>query len=241
MAEIGLEESILKNITAMFVTGRGANIKKALECFSWLPCCCHVLNVILYQTSKMQPKSEASALMIVDAHLEVDDVIVNENTEMTKVRKLLEAVKDLVAYLKGSGLASKLSSAVIQDIETRWNSKLAMLVSVNEIFGEIEIMLIERNQDHTLQFIDVAVMKEIIELLMPFKSISIAMESDKYPTLHGVLLWKKKLLVHCRKICSDSPVITSKCLKFSLTSLIEQKWEILIYTKVFKVQLNFTD
>ena len=219
MSEIGLEESILKNIT--FVTDRGANIKKALQCFSWLPCRCHVLNVILYHAFKMQPENEASALVEVEALLNLNEVIVDEHTEM-EVGKLLEAVKDLVAYVKRSGLASKMSSTAIQDIETRWNSKLAMLVSVNEIFGEIQTLLKERNQDHRLQFIDVVLMKDLIELLTPFKAISIVMESDKYPTLHGVLLWQKKLLVHCKRVCSDSPVI--RCFKSNLTSLINKKW-----------------
>ena len=152
----------------------------------------------------------------------LNEVIVDEHTEMELVGKLLEAVKDLVAYVKRGGLASKMSSTVIQDIETRWNSKLAMLVSVNEIFGEIQTLLKERNQDHRLQFIDVVLMKDLIELLTPFKAISIIMESDKYPTLHGELLWKKKLLVYCKRVYSDSPVI--RCLKSNLTSLINKKW-----------------
>ena len=130
----------------------------------------------------MQPESEASALVEDEALLDLNKVIVDEHTEMEEVGKLLEAVKDFVAYVKRSGLASKTSSTVIQDIETRWNSKLALLVSVNKIFGEIQTLLKERNQDHRFQFTDVVLMKDLIELLTPFKAISIVMESDKYPT-----------------------------------------------------------
>ena len=218
MTEVGLEESMLKNIT--FVTDRGANIKKALECFFWLPCCCHVLNVILYHAFKMKLEGETSASVEIEAYLDLDEVIVDGHAEMEQVRKLMEAVKDLVTYLKRSGLASQLSSTVIQDIETRWNSKLAMLISVNEIFGEIQTLFKQKNQDDRLRFIDVVLIKDLIQLLTPFKSISMAMETDKYPTLHGVLLWKKKLLLHCQRVHSDSLVI--KCLKSNLTSLIKK-------------------
>ena len=43
---------MLKYIT--FVAEQGANIKKALEEFSWLPCCCHILYVVLSRTFKLQ-------------------------------------------------------------------------------------------------------------------------------------------------------------------------------------------
>ena len=65
-------------------------------------------------------------------------------------------------------------------------------------------------------------MKNLITLLASFKSVSTAMEGDKYPTLHGVLLWKKKLLIHCQRKFSDSLAI--KCLKSNLALLIEKKW-----------------
>ena len=170
----------------------------------------------------MKLEGETSASVEIEAHLDLDEVIVDGHAEMEQVRKLMEAVKDLVTYLKRSGLASQLSSTVIQDIETRWNSKLAMLISVNEFFGEIQTLLKQKNQDDRLRFIDVVLIKDLIQLLTPFKSISMAMETDKYPTLHGVLLWKKKLLLHCQRVHSDSPVI--KCLKSNVTSLIKKKW-----------------
>ena len=92
----------------------------------------------------------------------------------------MDSVKSLVAYLKRSGLVSQLSTSVIQDIETRWNSKLAMLISVYEVFEEIQSILKEKNQNQKLQFIDVVLMKNLITLLAPFKSVSTAMEGDKY-------------------------------------------------------------
>ena len=192
-AQIGIDESMLSHAT--FVTDRGANIKKALDCFSWLPCCCHVLNVILYHAFKMQPDNlpilAETHTGTVSEQLSECEEINQEGNEIDKVIKLLDSVKSLVAYLKRSGLASQLSTSVIQDIETRWNSKLAMLISVYEVFEEIQSILKEKNQNQKLQFIDVVLMKNLITLLAPFKSVSTAMEGDRYPTLHGVLLWKK--------------------------------------------------
>ena len=106
---------------------------------------------------------------------------------------------------------------------------LAMLISVYEVFEEIQSILKEKNQNQKLQFIDVMLMKNLITLLAPFKSVSTAMEGDKYPMLHGVLLWKKKLLIHCQRKFSDSLAI--KCLKSNLALLIEKNGMILIYIK----------
>ena len=49
---IGVEPDMLKLVT--FVTDQGANMKKALQDFSWLPCCCHILNVILSHAFKLE-------------------------------------------------------------------------------------------------------------------------------------------------------------------------------------------
>ena len=47
---------------------------------------------------------------------------------MDSITKLLNTTKKLVMYLKKSGLASLLLSAVIQECSTRWNTKLAVLI-----------------------------------------------------------------------------------------------------------------
>ena len=121
--------------------------------------------------------------------------------------QLLNSTKELVTYIKKSGLASMLSSSVIQECLTRWNSKLALLMSEQKNFREIESLLKEKGEELRLQGIDLMLMNKWIQFLLPFKLISDAMEGSKYPTIHGVLLRRKKLLDHCKCFETDLSVI----------------------------------
>ena len=155
-----------------------------------------------------------------------------EDDDIECVHNLLTAVKDLVAYLKRTGHASMLKSTVIQECVTRWNTKLAVLIIVHKAFSEIESLLQEKNQEERLEGIDISLMEDLINFLMPFKHISDAMEGDKYPTLHCVLLWKRKLLDHCKFNMSDSKII--HVLKSRVDSVIQEKW---IDYKLYKIAL----
>lgn len=46
--------------------------------------------------------------------------------------EIIDKVKKTVTYLKQSGKVAQLEKTVLQDIETRWNSKCMMLKSVYE-------------------------------------------------------------------------------------------------------------
>ena len=219
LSELGIEYGLLKNL--IFVTDRGANIKKALEGFSWLPCCCHVLNTVLYHAFRMRPSEDDSCR---------DEDPCSSTTDIESVTSLLNAVKDLVTYLKQSGISSQLSTSVIQEVQTRWNTKLAVLVSVSKVFPEIQSILNAKGVGDKLENMNTVLMQDIIALLSPFKSISNAMECDKYPTIHGVLLWRNKLLTHCQPKFSDSMVI--KHLKTNLDLMINEKWQILDTYKI---------
>ena len=192
--------------------------KKTLEQFNWLPCSCHVLNIILFHAFKMSAEESENGSQ--------------EDDDIECVHNLLTAVKDLVAYLKRTGHASMLKSTVIQECVTRWNTKLAVLIIVHKAFSEIESLLQEKNQEERLEGIDISLMEDLINFLMPFKHISDAMEGDKYPTLHCVLLWKRKLLDHCKFNMSDSKII--HVLKSRVDSVIQEKW---IDYKLYKIAL----
>ena len=116
LSEHETSQILKENVT--FVTDRGANIKKALEDFSWIPCCCHILNTVLFHTFRLN----------VDGYSEIEDTVNSNSAEnlsednaagMITVSKLLTYVKDLVTFLKRSGLASKLKTTVIQQCEIR--------------------------------------------------------------------------------------------------------------------------
>jgi len=75
-------------------------------------------------------------------------------------------------------------------------------------------------------------MEDLINFLLPFEHISDAMEGDKYPTLHCVLLWKRMQLDHCKCNMSDFKII--QILKSRVDSLIQEKW---IAYKLYKIAL----
>jgi len=200
----------------VFVTDQAANVKKALESFHWLPCSCHILNAILLDAFKLKPDDHESTK-------NTETMFKNKEIfDIECVQKLLEEVNELVTYFKQSGLASKLSTSFVKECVMRWNTKLAVLESVHKVFPEIQSLLCEKNQKDRLTNIDVMLMEDVIQFLLPFKLISEAMEDDRYPTIHGVLLWKRKLLDHCKADFNDVPVI--RILKRKVTDLISNKW-----------------
>ena len=130
LGEYGITCDVKKHV--VFVTDKGANIKKALEFFHWIPCFCHILNTILCTAFKMKSDDPECIIEVGES---------DDGSGIECVQTLLEAVKQLVTYLKRSGLASKLSTTVVQECVTRWNTKLAVLQSVQKVFPEIQSLL----------------------------------------------------------------------------------------------------
>lgn len=89
----------------------------------------------------------AGDLAAVMAHLEpkIHDgpVIQGMKGAVLELRLLMEVLaqvkeaKDLVTYLKSSGLAAALSKKVLQECDTRWNSLHTMLSSVLDVYDKV--------------------------------------------------------------------------------------------------------
>ena len=62
---------------------------------------------------------------------------VRELRVLMDVLLLIKEAKEVVTYLKASGLAANLSKKVLQECETRWNSLHTMLTSVLEMYDEV--------------------------------------------------------------------------------------------------------
>ena len=95
---------------------QAANIKKALEEFSWLPCCCHILNVVLSRAFKFQQKSAKNQ----KSEEEINSIAIFQKSEIElpqlDLGSNIQKVVTLVIYLKQSGLAPRLTTTM-QDIE----------------------------------------------------------------------------------------------------------------------------
>ena len=93
----------IKNI--LTVTDRGTNFVKAFCDRRWLPCTCHVLETVIRRTFKS-----------------------GQLNAVTEVTAVLDACKDLVAYVKRSGVQSRMKKSLKQAVDTRWSSKYDMII-----------------------------------------------------------------------------------------------------------------
>ena len=115
--------------------------------------------------------------------------------------------KSLVTYFKHSSLNSKLEKSLKQEVETRWNSKLEMLESINDQFEEISNLLLKRDELGKIENIDSNILQILINFLKKFQEASNFLEGSKYPTLHMVILWYKILMDYCKVNISDNDVL----------------------------------
>ena len=93
-------------------------------------------------------------------------------------------------------LQKDLDQTLKQAIETRWNSKLLMLQSINDALksGKLYKILLQRRELRFLNNIDSDLLEDLIKLLTPFNEATRHLSMDKTPTLHLVLPSKATLL-----------------------------------------------
>jgi zinc finger BED domain-containing protein 1 (E3 SUMO-protein ligase ZBED1) len=116
----------------------------------------------------------------------------------------IQECKSLVRYFKHSTLNSKLNKTLKQEVETRWNSKLEMLESINDQFELITKILSEKDELERVQNIDQRILQILVNFLSKFREASEFLEGSKYPTLHMVIPWYKVLMNHCQINVSDN-------------------------------------
>src|SRR4051812_20645458 len=142
--------------------------------------------------------------------------------------------KSLVTYFKQSSLNSKLQKSLKQEVETRWNSKLEMLESINDQFEEISNLLSERDELSKIENIDSNILQILINFLRKFWEASDFLEGSKYPTLHMVIPWYKILISHCQVNISDNDALIQ--LKTVVGQIIVNKLKI---ENIYKIAIFF--
>lgn len=198
-----------------YVTDEGANIKAALNSkYRRIACSCHCLSTGLKHALPGGPGDKG------------------DTEELQALDKVIDEVKKLVRYVKKSGLNAALSKTVLQENETRWNSLLMMIDSVIDQEVDLKRKLQEANEYGRIETIDFCLLKMFREFLQPLKQATKALESDKYPTIHRVVLWHFRLVQHATPLPFDSPII--KQLKQRLAEALPRKWEL---TTVHKLAL----
>ncbi|KAK3931211.1 Transposable element Hobo transposase, partial [Frankliniella fusca] len=93
---------------------------------------------------------------------------------------LVKLAKEIVTYLKATGLASHLSKKVLQEVDTRWNSLHTMLESVREMYDEIVAVLAEHggSQAPKVNNIDRGMLGQLTRFLQEFKEETKTLEGN---------------------------------------------------------------
>lgn len=99
--------------------------------------------------------------------------------------------------MKSSGKNSELSIVLVQEVETRWNTRLLMLRSVYKSLPEI--IQIHGEYFGRIQNINTELLKTLIEFLKLFKNASDELEGDKNLTIQKVVLYKCLIENHLLK------------------------------------------
>ncbi|KAL0965778.1 hypothetical protein UPYG_G00285610 [Umbra pygmaea] len=202
------EFGILSNDIA-FVTDNGSNVVAAFKDYVRLSCAGHNINLILKH---------------------VFDHLDENNPVHSNIIKLFKDTKTLVTHFKRAGLQKALDQSLKQSVETRWNTRLAMLQSVNDALrsGRLHDILLCRNELRYLTNIDCELLEDIIQLLKPFDEATRHLSTDKTPTLHLVLPTKATLLRDLSIQDGDSVIVKEG----KLAQAVEMKFKVHLYHKV---------
>lgn len=122
-----------------------------------------------------------------------------------QIKASITGIKELVTHFKKTHLNSQLPFTLKQDVSTRWNSEPIMLESYLKSASEVQALLLKTDSLKKLMYINEALIKEVVDFLLPFRECSEILSGDKYPTLHRVALWYHDLRDHIAIIDVDSP------------------------------------
>lgn len=183
-------DNFLSKIT--WVTDKGSNIIKALDRNNRLNCSAHILHNILQTTFDFTKTNSKDQLI---------NELLSMAVDFSPIEKLISASKSLVRYMKKNGDKNLLSRPLVQHVETRWNSNLAMLRAVHDMYDELIKMYGAENRK--MNDINKSLLSKLIFFLTPFKEASDQFEGTIRPTIQLVLLHRAKLLKHLNSIVSE--------------------------------------
>ena len=182
-----------KSANIVFVTDNGSNLIAALDGEAHLRCVCHCINLALQHAIKSS----------------------------TTIENTLVACRSVVTHFKRCELQQKIPTSLKQDVDTRWNSICDMLQSIIVVQQEVVNLLIDRKEEFLFEAIDMQLIKQLVNLLSPFKTGSEILSSDREPTLHLVLPFFKRFKECCNIRKEDLTPITE--IKRALSEKLNEK------------------
>ena len=202
------------NHKVVTVSADGAyNIKKAIQTsteLEYVNCLAHLLNLVvkvLFEAEDVMPLitkcrklvgtfkhsttlSEQLTNTIRTLHSKAKPLYVDEDQEVDLDLETLEELETLIDSDKsGKSLRTKL----VQDLVTRWNSTLAMLISISESHSAIRLVITSdperraKYQHELLTDLELVIIEDLIVLLDPFLEMTKLVSGSKYVTISVVL------------------------------------------------------
>ena len=183
---------------SILVTDGGSNMTNIFP--QRFPCQCHKLNLFVEWTLNDKPLATEKYM-----NKEIPPKkLFNLKTQCPNFQESLSSTKHLVTFFKQSALNSKLSKTMKQEVETRWNSELALINSYLDMKNEIAALLLEIGKLEKVSSINNAILEEFSKFLQPFKDSSDILSGDKYPTINLVALHFNMLEKHIEITHNDS-------------------------------------
>ncbi|RXG57099.1 Transposable element Hobo transposase [Armadillidium vulgare] len=180
MENFEIEELMSKLI---FVTDQDPNIVKAFQDYNRLNCLSHIINTILHLTFN-------------------EDYLKEKFPEIQRVIQLLSNFEKL---LKECEFSKNLEHSVLEEIETRWDSKFVILKSILHHYNRIQNLIVEGKFPH-LENIPKDNIEDLVCFLGGFKVALDALEKKNSPTMHLVVRVKLYLQEHLKVSEHDSNV-----------------------------------
>ncbi|KAL5239010.1 hypothetical protein ACI65C_006420 [Semiaphis heraclei] len=142
------------------------------------------------------------------------------NKTLEPVITLLTECKQLVEFMKSTGKNGELSKGLVQEVETRWNTRFLMLQSVQNALPQI--IQIHGENFNRIQNIDTELLTKITQFLKPFKEASDELEGDKRPTIQKVLLYQLLLKKHLQTYSNlQENILYSNAEELTINSILQ--------------------
>jgi len=189
------EEFHAERLNNVFVTVNASNMRATFHEKTWIGCACHNLNLVISHLFQRQHSD--------------DDYVPDMPDE---VLWLVDGCKDIVTLGKRSKINAKLEKTLKQCVSTRWNRVLATLLSAAANLDDLRSlsseMSVNKNVLRHLADLNEILLREVINVLLPFDTATRCLSVDKSVTVHLILLTRHKLLRGLQVPATDCAVIS---------------------------------
>ena len=203
-----LKEWGIVNKKIFWVTDNASDIKKAVNLggYDWVGCMGHTVNLG-----------------------------VKKALELPNVNKIIGSGKAIVTYIRQSNIACQQlkesaleqglpTLALLQEVDTRWNSAKDLLERLYEMYPAIVSVLAENNRINLIPADNTHLnMKVLCDFLSDFDAATQIVSGEKYATISLIKPLLRTLTNHCSEDSDDSSLI--KSVKEAIKKDIENRYK----------------